>query len=132
MYDSVIYLISQRMSPNPDTGIPEPDDYQRLLTEEGEPVLDENGEQVVVEAPTPSLSRRKAYAQAESVNRDEWQAGGQNKTRPRVRFKLPRSSYKGEAELEYNGERYKVYRPYTKGNQTELYAEKVTGVTYGG
>lgn len=95
---SVIYLISEAFAPNA-IGVPE-----------------------------PTESRRKVYAQHQSVTADEWFDGGRNGLNPEMRFLMFRPEYKGEQVIEFKGKRYAVYRTYEARNDIlELYVERKQG-----
>ena len=95
---SVIYLISEVFAPNA-IGVPE-----------------------------PTESRRKVYAQHQSVTADEWFDGGRNGLNPEMRFLMFKPEYKGEQVIEFKGKRYAVYRTYEARNDIlELYVERKQG-----
>lgn len=74
-------------------------------------------------------TKTDVFCQVDSVTRAEFFAGGQNGLKPEYRFILFFGDYSGEAELEYNGVTYSVYRTfYGRGDIVELYAERKAGV----
>lgn len=95
---SVIYLISEKFTPN-SMGVFE-----------------------------PTETRRKVYAQHQSVTADEWFDGGRNGLNPDMRFLMFRPEYRGEQIIEFRGQRYAVYRTYeTRNDIIELYVERKQG-----
>ena len=76
---------------------------------------------------TTKIVTQVAYAQVDSISRDEWLAAGEKGLNPAFRFRLPRSSYGGEASLIYAGKTYAVYRTYEAKNEIELYAHIEAG-----
>lgn len=75
-----------------------------------------------------SESRKKIYAQVDSVTASEWFEGGRNGLNPEYRFRIYRFEYNGEEILEYKGKRYTIYRTYSpRDDALELYAEKRKG-----
>ena len=76
-----------------------------------------------------SETRREAYAQVDSVTRDEYFEGGRNGLNPEFRFTLFAGDYDCERTVEYDGKRYGVYRTYFARTDTiELYVERKGGV----
>ena len=73
---------------------------------------------------------REVYARVASVTRAEFFAGGQSGHRPEYRFDVFHAEYQGEAECEYDGARYFIYRTYRNpaSDYMELYAERRVGV----
>lgn len=77
---------------------------------------------------TPVETKRKVYANVTSVSADEWFNGGRSGLNPDLRFRLFRHEYRGEEIIEYNGQRYAVYRTYEALNDIlELYVERKKG-----
>lgn len=76
----------------------------------------------------PTETRRKVYAQHQSVTADEWFDGGRNGLNPDMRFLMFRPEYRGEQIVEFRGQRYAVYRTYeTRNDIIELYVERKQG-----
>lgn len=73
---------------------------------------------------------REVFAAVNSVTRAEFFSGGQSGFRPEYRFDVFHAEYQGEAECEYNGARYVIYRTYRNPatDYMELYAERKVGV----
>lgn len=83
---------------------------------------DENG----VWRKTPTT--RQAYAQVDSVTREEFYEGGRNGLNPEYRFTMFAYDYQGEDTVQYNGRTYGIYRTYLGREDTiELYAERKGG-----
>lgn len=59
---------------------------------------------------------RQVFAEVNSVTRSEFFSGGRNGLNPQLMFKVFAGDYEGETVIEYQGERYAVYRTY-KGNK---------------
>ena len=91
-----------------------------LIDEEFE--VDEMGVQ------TPEESMRKVYANVTSVSGSEWFEGGRNGLNPDLKFRIFKYDYAGEEIIEYNSNRYAVYRTYEARNDIlELYVERKKG-----
>lgn len=76
----------------------------------------------------PTLTRRLAYANVRSVSASEWFEGGRNGLNPEWRFVMFAPDYHGEDEVEFNGERFAIYRTYQQRTDLiELYCEKRKG-----
>lgn len=72
---------------------------------------------------------RKVFAQVESVTRSEFFEGGRNGLNPELRFIVFFADYHGEEIVQYNGDKYGVYRTFIdKGDYIELYTERKGGV----
>ena len=83
---------------------------------------DENGVMVA------TMTKRKVYANIDSVTGRDWFEGGRNGLNPQYRMTMFAFDYEGEEVLEYNGQTYAIYRTYlTKHSQIELYVEKRKG-----
>lgn len=128
MYDSVIELVKRVATISDETGIVtvrgnyvETRAGRQLMTDDGRPVR----------AASPVVTQ-VAYAEVESISRDEWQAAGAEGLNPGFRFRMPRSSYSGEAALIYGGRMYAIYRTYEKHGEIELYTHIEAGETYVG
>ena len=74
--------------------------------------------------------RREVFAQADSVNRAEFFAAGQTGLHAEWKFVVFAAEYQAEAECEYSGERYVIYRTYhvPATDYLELYAAKKVGI----
>lgn len=71
---------------------------------------------------------RSLYCQVDSVTSTEFFEGGRNGLKPAYRFSIFKPEYNGEQIVEYNGERYSVYRTYESRNDIlELYVERKGG-----
>ena len=69
-------------------------------------------------------TRRKAYANVDSVTGAEWFNGGRNGLNPQYRFTVFYADYNGEKIVEYKGIQYAIYRTYQATTDTiELYTE---------
>ena len=80
----------------------------------------------------PTESTKTVFCDVASVTGSEIAEFGRNGINPELRFSMFRYDYSGERIVEYNGERYSVYRTYFARNDTiELYCE-IRGGTYNG
>lgn len=70
---------------------------------------------------------RSVFVTEQSVTRAEWSAAGQRGLNPSVVLKTPSVNYNGEKIIEYDGQRYGVYRTYEKDSEVELYLERKAG-----
>lgn len=74
----------------------------------------------------------EVFCQVDSVGRSEFFAAGQNGLRPEYRFTVFAGDYNGEAEVEYDGMAYAIYRTfYRRDDNIELYAARRVGVNNG-
>lgn len=73
-------------------------------------------------------TERTVFAQANSVSRAEFFAGGENGLRPEYRFSMLDAEYNGERTVVYNGVYYSVYRTYhARTDIIELYVQLKAG-----
>lgn len=71
---------------------------------------------------------RTVFANVKSASAKEFFEGGRNGLNPQFVFTMFRYDYNGESVVEYDGERYGVYRTYVRGTDTiELYAQRKGG-----
>ena len=83
---------------------------------------DEIGQQKPVEI------RREVFCRVGGISRHEWFDAGHNGLKPALTFSVFFGDYCGEKTVEYNGERYTVYRTYSADTETmEMYRERRTG-----
>lgn len=79
--------------------------------------------------PIPEESRREVYCNAKSVTRTELFEAGQNGHRAAWLFEMFFYDYENEKQIEYNGERYGVYRTYRPTSDIiEVYVEEKGGI----
>lgn len=73
---------------------------------------------------------REVFCQAYSVTRQEFFEGGRNGLNPSMVFKMFAPDYHGESIVEYNGQRYGVYRTYFVPGEDymEIYVERKGGL----
>ena len=70
----------------------------------------------------------EVYAEVDSVSRSEWFEAGKAGLRAEFRFTIFLGDWHGEEIVEYNGQRYGVYRTYHRTNdRIELYCERQVG-----
>lgn len=68
------------------------------------------------------------YCQVDSVTRSEFYEGGRAGLNPEYRFTVFAYDYDGQTVVEYNGNRYGIYRTYHgRNDELELYAERKGG-----
>ena len=79
----------------------------------------------------PSETFREVFAEVTSVSGSEWAEGGRVGVNPELRFIVFEPDYNREECIEYNGQRYRIYRTYTDGDWIELYTEKRNGAPIG-
>lgn len=73
-------------------------------------------------------SRTIFCRQVDSVTSAEFFDGGRNGLNPSLRFIVFFADYEGESIVEYEGQRYSVYRTYhNKTDDMELYVERKGG-----
>lgn len=72
---------------------------------------------------------RQVYCDVRSITRAEWFDAGRNGMQPALIFVMFAPDYEGEKIVEYNGNRYGIYRTYVGRNERiELYAEPKGGL----
>ena len=77
---------------------------------------------------TKTDSSRTVFCKVDSVTASEFFDGGRNGLNPEYRFTMFSGDYQGERVVEYNGERFGVYRTYkAKNDMIELYCERKGG-----
>lgn len=73
-------------------------------------------------------TRRKVFANRQSVSRAEFFAAGRNGLNPAFVFNVFFGDYRGEEVIEYKGKTYSVYRDYQDSTDgLELYVERKGG-----
>lgn len=73
-------------------------------------------------------TEREIYCNVQSISQREFYAAGENGFKPELRFDVFAYDYNGEDLIEYNGNRYSVYRTYQQSNNVlELYTERKIG-----
>lgn len=71
---------------------------------------------------------REVFAQVDSASQSEFYQGGQAGLKPELRFTMFRFDYGKETIVEYENERYSIYRTYrAKNDNIELYVQKEAG-----
>ena len=79
--------------------------------------------------PNPVETSRTVFCEVSSVGMHEWFEGGRNGLNPQFQFRVFSGDYNDEEICVFRGKRYRIYRTYINGDQTELYAEKRKGVS---
>lgn len=78
--------------------------------------------------PISSEVKKELIAEIQSVTQSEFMQGQQDGLSPAYVFKISTFVYSGERIVEFNGERYSVYRTFQPDvNQIELYTELEVG-----
>lgn len=73
-------------------------------------------------------TKRKVFAQVDSVTGREWFEGGRNGLNPELRMRVSQGDYKGEQIVEYGGVLYEIYRTYnTRNDIVDLYVQRRVG-----
>lgn len=76
----------------------------------------------------PYYTKRKVFANVQSVSRAEFFDGGRNGLNPEFQMTMFAGDYHGERVLEYNWQNYAIYRTYQRRNdEVELYVERKGG-----
>ena len=74
-------------------------------------------------------TNRQVFCRVDSVTASEFFEGGRNGLNPEYRMTMFRHDYSGEPIVEYNGQRYSVYRTYIgRDDMIELYVERKGGL----
>lgn len=78
----------------------------------------------------PTENKMEIFCRMESISKNEWFDAGRNGLKPQLKVILPEYNYEATEKVEYDGERYSVYRMFRnqKTNEVELYLEKKAGV----
>ena len=85
--------------------------------------VDTIGQKIATETETEVL------ADVLSISQSEFAASGALGFKPLLQFQLWQREYSNEDILEYEDERYQIYRTYNNPNgRTELYAQKDVGI----
>lgn len=73
-------------------------------------------------------TERDVFCNVSSVTANEFFDGGRNGLNPQYRMTMFNGDYEDERTLEYNGNRYAIYRTFhAKNDQIELYVERQGG-----
>ena len=73
-------------------------------------------------------SSRVVFCDVRSATASEFFEGGRNGLNPALTFTMFRHDYNGETVVEYEGNRYAVYRTYVRrGDDIELHVERKGG-----
>lgn len=77
--------------------------------------------------------KEEIFVTEESITRTEFFKAGQNGMRPEIMLKTATVNYSGQSEVEYEGERYSIYRTHKipESDEIELYLQKKAGVQNG-
>lgn len=73
-------------------------------------------------------TRSKVWCSVRSVSSQEFFEGGRNGLQPQLQMRVMSADYAGQTIVEYDGNRYAVYRTYVNMDETtELYLETKGG-----
>lgn len=72
-------------------------------------------------------TERSVFAQVFSITQSEFYAAANTELNPEYRFNVFFGDYNGESLIEYQDNRYAIYRTYRDGDYMELYAERKIG-----
>lgn len=78
---------------------------------------------------TASEQLVEVFAELQSVSSSEWFNASQIGLAPDYRLTMFKGDYQGEEVIEYDGERYSVYRVYHNGDFVELYCQREAGTS---
>lgn len=84
-----------------------------------------------IRQPIYTESATEVFVEERAITRQEWFEAGRNGLNPVVELVTPFMNYNNERIVEYNGQRYSIYRTYRHGDNIELYLE-LKGGTYVG
>lgn len=80
----------------------------------------------------PIESERQIFCNVKSITSTEWFEAGKHGLKPTYCFEIFAPEYEGEKIVEYDGERYGVYRTFRPtGEKLELYVEEKGGLGRG-
>ena len=74
-----------------------------------------------------SESSTTVLCEVESIQQSEFFAAADTELNPEYRFTVFFGEYDGENIVEYNNERFAIYRTYRTGDDLELYVERKIG-----
>lgn len=83
--------------------------------------VDDYGNEVETE------TQRQVYCEVNSISQTEFYAAANTELNPEYRFDVFFGDYNGEDVIEYQGNRYAIYRTYRTGDTLELYCERKIG-----
>lgn len=83
--------------------------------------VDDYGNEVSTE------TQRQVYCEVNSISQTEFYAAANTELNPEYRFDVFFGDYNGEDVIEYQGNRYAIYRTYRTGDTLELYCERKIG-----
>ena len=69
----------------------------------------------------------EVFAEVSSITQTEYFAAQNADLKPEFRFTVFFGDYSGEKLVEYEGDRFGIYRTYRTGDYMELYAERQAG-----
>lgn len=76
--------------------------------------------------------KHKVFCSVESVSGAEFFSAGESGIKPELKFTILRYEYHNEKIIEFDGQRYGVYRTFAgRGESLELYCERKSGVSNG-
>lgn len=83
--------------------------------------VDDYGNEVKTE------TERQVMCEVYSITQTEFYAAANTELNPEYRFDVFFGDYNGEDVIEYQGNRYAIYRTYRTGDTLELYCERKIG-----
>lgn len=83
--------------------------------------VDDYGNEVETE------TQRQVYCEVNSISQTEFYAAANTELNPEYRFDVFFGDYNGEDVIEYQGNRYAIYRTFRTGDTLELYVERKIG-----
>lgn len=83
--------------------------------------VDDYGNEVSTE------TQRQVFCEVNSITQTEFYAAANTELNPEYRFDVFFGDYNGEDVIEYQGNRYAIYRTYRTGDTLELYCERKIG-----
>lgn len=83
--------------------------------------VDDYGNEVETE------TQRQVFCEVNSITQTEFYAAANTELNPEYRFDVFFGDYNGEDVIEYQGNRYAIYRTYRTGDTLELYCERKIG-----
>lgn len=72
-------------------------------------------------------TRREVLAEIESISQSEYFSAQDSDLNPEYRFRVFFADYNGEKIVEFEGERFAVYRTFRNFDRVELYTERKVG-----
>lgn len=75
----------------------------------------------------PAETELEVFVTEHSVSRQEWSVATGNGMNPEIMLETNAANYDDQRIVEYEGQRYTIYRVYFSGDRVEMYCEEEQG-----